>query len=127
MSRFPGSALRNGHVGIGVNNDRTQGFYPVKPGDMFGPGVVKNDDMNELHDTLRIPTSPEQDAAVQAYMDARRTNPGNYNLLNRQCTDYVSGALRAGNVKIPSTITNTRVNQMSPNRFFPLLRNWYER
>ncbi len=132
ISRFPSAAGHMGHVGIGVNSDQTQGFYPIDP-DLrapFGknfPGEVRNDDMNEPHDMLRIRTSPEQDAAVKAYIENRRTNPGHYDLYNRQCTDFVNGGLRAGNVEIPPDITDTRANEMSPNRFFPLLRNRYGR
>lgn len=132
VSRFPNAAGRQGHIGIGVNSEQTQGFYPTERGldVLIGrsvPGTVKNDDMSEPHDILRIPSSPDQDETVRAYIDDRQTTPGNYNLYNHQCTDFVEGALRAGGVEIPSSITDTSANQMSPNRFFPLLRNRYGR
>ncbi len=129
INRFPGVP---GHVGIGFDPNQTMGFYPEKwrlatPADVDVPGVVKADSMDKPHDTLRIPTSPDQDAAVDAYIKQRQSNPGDYNLYNRQCTDFVNSALRAGNVEIPSSITNTSINQIVPNRFFPLLRQRYER
>jgi len=124
INRFPSGAHGFGHVGIGVNTDQTQGFYPVSPS-IYGPGVVKNDDTNAPHDTLRIPTTPAQDAAAQSYIDARRANPGNYNLYNRQCTDFVGGALRAGSVPVPSDLTPNPFDDMIPNQFFPSLKNRY--
>jgi len=129
VNRFPGFP---GHVGIGVNTDQTQGFYPetwreATPTGVDVPGVVRKDDMSWPHETLRIPTSAEQDAAVDASIKERQSRPGLYDLYDRQCTDFVSGALRAGNVQIPSEITDTRLNQIVPNRFFPLLKRHYGR
>ncbi len=132
INRFPDAAEHFGHVGIGVNTDQTQGFYPIKRSPSVAmpdgvPGVVRQDDLGESHDTLRIPTSPEQDAAVQDYIDKRKSDPGNYQLLNRQCTDFVRGALGAGGQSVPSDSTPNLWDDKVPNMFFPLLRNRYGR
>lgn len=132
MDRFPSQAIGFGHVGIGVNTHQTEGFNSANPDDHYVgsravPGAVKKDDLNLRHDTLRIPTSPAQDADVQNYIDDRKANPGNYNLYNRQCTDFVRGALRAGGVPVPSDSTPKGFDDMIPNSFYPLLMNRYGR
>jgi hypothetical protein len=132
INRFPGAAGGFGHVGIGVNTYQTKGFYPAEAGMSVirgkeVPGVVRNDNLNEFHDTVRIPTSKEQDAAIQAYIDRRGCNPGNYDLYNRQCTDFVSGALRAGGLTPPSDLTPERYDDVIPNAFFQPFKTWFGR
>jgi len=130
VNHFPYEAHGFGHVGIGVNTPQTQGFYPAELGGLtpFGvhvPGVVKSDDLNQPHETLRIPTTPNQDAAVQDYINRRTGNPGDYDLYNRQCTDFVGGGLRAGGVMVPSDSTPDLEDNTIPNSFFPLLKRRY--
>jgi hypothetical protein len=61
-----------GHIGIGVNTNQTEGFYPGKLGVltplMQVPGIVKRDDLSRPHETLVIPTSKEEDKAIQQYI-----------------------------------------------------------
>jgi hypothetical protein len=110
VNLFPNEANYAGHVGIGVNTPQSQGFYPTHRGfdvirDKDVPGVVKPDDMSQPHQTLQIHTSPEQDAAVQHYIDSQRVNPGNYNLYSRNCGDFVRNGMRAGSIAPPSDQT----------------------
>jgi len=91
------------HVGIAVDSEDTVGFYPERPGHLLDRGVVVDDLVrkarNELKDKMTIDTTPEQDARIQAYIEQRRANPGNYNLLTgRHCGGFVQGALRAGGI-----------------------------
>ena len=131
VNQFPNEANGFGHVGIGVNTDQTQGFYPqhfraLTPSGVDVPGSVKNDDMSQPHNTLRIPTTPRQDAAVEDYIGTRQMTPGQYELYNRQCTEFVAGALRAAGIAVPSDTTWSPLDNMIPNKFFPLLKRNYQ-
>jgi RHS repeat-associated protein len=98
-----------GHIGLVVNGDpnQTNGFYPVSDAaavaQAFGgrptPGYVKPDDPNNdriIEDTITIYTSPEEDAAIQAYIDKMRANPGMWYMFGRNCATFVEQALAAG-------------------------------
>jgi len=131
VNRFPNDALWNGHVGIGVNTNQTKGFYPSENNSPSRvdqglnrnvPGKVKLDDLNNPHDSVRIHTDPEQDRAVQSYIDSRQNNPGSYNLYDRNCTDFTAGALRAGGISVPSDSTPEWMDDIRPNSFFPWLQ-----
>jgi RHS repeat-associated protein len=118
-----------GHVGIGVNNNPTQGFYPNDvdvplPGgvsfDLYylapiaAPGIVKPDNPGEqIGVPIVIPATPDQDAAIQRYIDSRVADPGLYNLFGRNCVDFVIKALAAGGISENST--------MFPHRFIRTL------
>jgi hypothetical protein len=98
-----------GHVGIGVNSSQTSGLYPADDADPVAtatgqdvPGVV-HPDTRVPEANVTIPTTPEQDAAVQAAIDARTADPGNYNLLNNNCSDFVQDALGAGGIGTSGT------------------------
>jgi RHS repeat-associated protein len=95
-----------GHVGIGVNTDQTVGFYPnsdwaAAAQVVFGPptpGHIQPDDPNgnrTVENTIIIPTSPDEDAAAQAYIDNFRKNPGNWYMFGRNCTFFVEKVLAA--------------------------------
>ena len=148
VSNFPNEAAWNGHVGIGVNNPQTQGFYPansnpaMKVGEVLGntyPGTVKADDLSDKNEILRIPTTPDQDRAVQNYIDQRAADPGSYNLYDRNCRGFVSDALQAGGISLPETpqlgpfdkpigaIPSLLydANEQTPNHFFNNLKRKY--
>ncbi len=132
INYFPEDLPRSpGHIGIGVNNDQTQGFYPranwraLSPF-MTVPGEVRNDDLTHPHETLVIPTSKEQDEAAKAFIESRKSNPGNYDLYTRQCTDFGAGALRAGGQTVPSDGTPELLDDMRPKDFFSGLKQWYK-
>jgi RHS repeat-associated protein len=100
------------HVGIGVNSFVTSGFYAASdgPATVMGlavPGQVAFD--HEQHPEgpitwIRIPTTQTQDAAIQAFIEARRNNPGPYQLYGRNCVSFVQAALAAGGVNTMPTI-----------------------
>jgi hypothetical protein len=55
-----------------------------------------------------IHTTPEQDSAIQRFIDAARNNPNQtYNLCSNQCTSFVRNALAAGGVPIPGAAEST--------------------
>ncbi|TAK99692.1 MAG: hypothetical protein EPO08_15660 [Rhodospirillaceae bacterium] len=125
VSDFPYMAHLAGHMGIGVNTAKTQGFYPAQSDggkELMGnnvPGTVKKDDLTRTQWTTRIPTTPAQDQAVQDYINRRTANPGDYNLYDRNCSEFVGDALKAGGIPTPS-------DTMIPNVFYPSLlgKNW---
>ncbi len=109
-----------GHVGIGVNSPATQGFYPlhfsIPVSTPFGPmsidpyylspianvpGALRPDNGRPLN-SVRIPTTPEQDQAIQDFISKNRAGP--YNTFGRSCVKFVEDALNAGHV--PFTPTN---------------------
>ncbi len=102
-----------GHIGIGVNTSTTEGFYPLHtptpffPYDGYNiafladPGIIQTDNRAEAINSLVIQTTPQQDQAIQAYINSRIQNPGIYNLFGRNCTSFVRGALAAGGIDTP--------------------------
>lgn len=96
-----------GHVGVGINSTDTQGFYPTThrvclltgcdvPGDLLNdqtqhPGVTP--------EKIVIPTTPQQDRAMQQVIDQRKASHGNYNMYGRNCATFVEDVLRAGGQK----------------------------
>jgi uncharacterized protein RhaS with RHS repeats len=94
------------HVGIGVNSFNTSGFYAVQDGLPAASGLPVdgevNYDVQEHPDGprvwVRIRTTQKQDAAVQAFINQRRTNPGEYRLFGRSCVTFVQDALRAAGI-----------------------------
>jgi hypothetical protein len=108
------------HVGIGVNSDDTTGLYPVEEASGVDivqgkdvPGVVKPD-KGTLIDSIKIKTTPEEDAAAQRVIDERTANPGSYNLYKDNCTSHVRKALDAAGIETQGTI--------KPHRLFDSLR-----
>ena len=104
-----------GHIGVGVNSCKTEGFYdlpmsiPTPNGisinthitsPILAPGIVLPDDGTPLN-SVRIPTSPQQDQAVQAFIKSVAANPGFYSgLFGRDCATFVSQAVQAANIPI---------------------------
>lgn len=104
-----------GHVGIGVNTDKTQGFYPkdesigTKILEGLGvdvPGAVKKDDLSQPHASFTIHTTPAQDRAVQRYIDQTKAHPGSYNLYQKNCALFCEGGY-------------SRWRPKSSNHYFP--------
>ncbi len=126
ISSYPDAAEGFGHVGIGVNTDKTVGFYPAQADKYWAdPGVVMADDQSQPHSIRRILTTPEQDELVKKYIENRTKNPGEYRLLDENCGDFVRDSMRAGKVSIPSDATISPVDDLVekiPNQFFKRLR-----
>jgi RHS repeat-associated protein len=114
--------IRFNHVGIGINVDSdryTVGFYPTVAHTPFNTGVVMPDSVRNRHDefldefleSITIKTTPEQDRAVQDFINARTANPGFYALSGRHCGDFVQDALRAAGIDPFEDV-------LSPDSFF---------
>ena len=109
VTLYPG-AVGFGHIGVGVNTPNTSGFYPA-PGtsdiavstNQSVPGAVLLDRRQPIQ-TVTIPTTPQQDAAIQNAINQRILNPGNYNLTQRNCVSFINDVLQAGGVSCPATI-----------------------
>jgi hypothetical protein len=111
-----------GHIGIGVNSDQTVGFYPLSVpivlqlptgtvvinsynlSPLANVGAVLPDDPSHKIDSITIKTTPDQDRKIQNYINARRNNPGIYNLFARNCTAFITSALKAGGITVPPCI-----------------------
>lgn len=122
-----------GHIGIAVNSDQTAGFYPQNDSDgliqtfLAGPpnwGRVNQDDpagTRVVEDSMVIYTTPEQDAAIQTYIDQMKNSNWNYyyvwniKLFGRNCSGFVEDALAAGHI--------TSLDTMWPRK---LMRNLHE-
>jgi len=110
ISLWPGAG-GFGHVGVGVNTNDTQGFYPTthKVCLLYGcdvPGDLLNDQARHPGvnpEIIIIRTTPEQDRAMQQLIDQRNANHGNYNLYGRNCSRFVEDVLRAGGLNPPDT------------------------
>ncbi len=129
ISSYPEATWGLGHVGIGVNSDKTVGFYPAQPDDpsalVGAPGVVKPDDQSQPHSIRRIPTTPEQDELVKKYIENRTQNPGEYRLFDENCGDFVRDSMRAGKINVPSYVTINPLDDIVdkfPNQFFKRLK-----
>jgi RHS repeat-associated protein len=112
VSYWPKGAGGFGHIGIGIDTDDTQGYSTADPKvpwykRLFGaPAGGTEDDIaahtknGEVapHGYLHIPITADQAAAMQAAMEARRTDPGHYNLFLNNCAQFVESVLHAGGV-----------------------------
>ncbi|WP_306441346.1 RHS repeat-associated core domain-containing protein, partial [Methyloversatilis sp. XJ19-13] len=85
-----------GHVGFGDgnpgNDGSTSGFYPKTRG-VYGPGEVRSDIGHSQHECTTLPAEPKEDECMQSCRSERQSNPGTYNIFNRQCTSYVRDCL----------------------------------
>ena len=78
ITLWPGAG-GNGHIGIGVNTTDTVGFYPARRNLCLivgcdVPGNVRDDELQHPGSTpevIVIPTTPDQDAAMQRAIDDR--------------------------------------------------------
>ena len=64
-----------------------------------------------------IHTTPAQDKAVQAYIDSKIRNPGEYNLYSNNCAITVENALNAANIKAPDDILPDNLFKWVKNNF----------
>lgn len=103
-----------------------QGQMPIKtfglgPNSGIGlfspvPGHV-SPDRGEPMATVTIPTTPAQDALVNAYNDAAVNNSDfRYSLLSNSCVDQVRGALNAGGINIPTPVVGSGRNKRRATR-----------
>jgi hypothetical protein len=94
-----------GHVGVGVDSNKTEGLYPAheetakeKAKIVAGqdvPGTVHEDTAKKT-DTVTIHVTAKQADAVRKYVSAAEPpNSGTYNLYGRNCARFVEGALKS--------------------------------
>ncbi|WP_201797607.1 hypothetical protein [Shewanella halifaxensis] len=92
------------HIGMGVNTSNTTGRRAAKnnigivtnvatPLGADVKGEVSADDMSTASDCKTIKTTPDQDKALQDYINRNILTPGYYNLYNRSCVDFVRDGL----------------------------------
>jgi RHS repeat-associated protein len=119
------------HIGIGVNSSQTSGFYPLDLSIPIGPGISINThytapvwapgivlpDNGTVLDSVRIPTTPQQDQAVRDFLKNSANDPGSYSgLFGRTCGTFVSDALHAAKVPIdPSRFPKAVMQQLLSN------------
>jgi RHS repeat-associated protein len=87
-----------GHVGIGVNSMKTEGFYPDHDAPAY-PGHILPDTATPLK-CMIIHTTPQQDQKIQDYINSRKRKPGWWRLPGRDCSNFVHDALKAGGVDV---------------------------
>ena len=120
---YPDGANGFGHVGYGFPGDKfTVGFYP-SPNSRFipagqgqrlhGPGALWPDVGDGRMVCKLIHTTPDQDACMLQRRIERLRNPGNYDLLKRQCTGFVRDSLAACGIP-----TGPYAGPI-PNKWFP--------
>ena len=101
-----------GHVGGGVNTTNTSGLYPQWRNPLLldnvpVPGNIRNDQQQhpgQHPQTRTIPTTPQQDQAMQQFIDQMRQNPGAYNVYSRNCTFLVKHLLELAGQNPPDTM-----------------------
>jgi len=83
----PSAAMGLGHVGFGTSTQVSRGFYPT--GDpMFSPGEVRIDDQDDLQ-CKTVETDQATEDCMNRCREKRQSNPRHYQLLFRQCTEFV--------------------------------------
>ena len=111
VTMYPGAGSFN-HVGVGINTSKTVGLYPAPTANSVAIGMGLNVD-GFVHPDLRqplpgqtitIPTTPKQDAAMLAVINQGLANFPRYNLFRYNCAVFVQDVLRAGGLQVPNTI-----------------------
>jgi RHS repeat-associated protein len=106
------SPNRYGHIGLAIDDEPSRGFYPTEDRfklilDARVPGrVVRDADLwrlDQLIETVRIPTTPDQDRAIRSFFDTLEREPGDYKLYGRNCSTQVQQALRSARIKVGFT------------------------
>ncbi len=83
----PSAAMGAGHVGFGTSKSPSSGFYPS--GDpFFSPGEVRRDTQDDLM-CRTVDTDQETEDCMERCRERRQSNPRHYQLLFRQCTEFV--------------------------------------
>ncbi len=97
-----------GHVGLGVTvGPNANNTFGAGPNEGVGIGLGEEvaghvaQDTSKPIKTVRIPTTPEQDAAVMAYNAAAVANDFSYGVTSSSCVDHTRGALSAAGITIP--------------------------
>lgn len=106
---FPGAAHGLGHVGIGASSNSTYGFYPDPANQGLqrlggNSGAVLSDAKEVAGQEKKCTTvksSDEQDKNINNAVQNRVANPGNYGLLDRNCSTFVRDMLSAGGINMP--------------------------
>ncbi len=95
------------HIGVGVNSPTTYGLTtdsPLAPLGLTVPGYVAPNTTPVL-ETITIPTSPQEDAIMQAIIsNALGSKRQSYNLFTNNCVTFAISVLKAGGIKVPNTI-----------------------
>lgn len=110
------------HIGMGVNTSQTTGRRVnketpalLKPFILGGSnifGEVSDDDMNSAEECKTVKASSQQDRDMQRYIDNAIKNPGQYNLYNNSCVDFVRDGfnqilgLPLSNTNLPGALYN---------------------
>jgi RHS repeat-associated protein len=122
---FPQPAMGNGHVGFGFPGEPfTIGFYPNPDSQrnwgrqaqrLNGPGGLFPDVGDGPRVCKLIHTTPGQDACMMQKRIERLQNPGQYNLLKRQCTGFVRDSLSSCGIPAGNS------DDPRPKTWFPTL------
>jgi len=82
---YADAAMGFGHVGFGVGGEKsTSGYYP---------DGIQQDKQKEKSCKV-IKSAPDKDTCMLKCRDQRKSNPGTYSLLSRQCTSFVRDCLK---------------------------------
>ena len=120
-----------GHVGIGVNTSQTKGFRPTDAASGFQtvtggevPGEISSDigeDRGEREECTTIPTTPEQDDAMQKFIDLATKHPAPYDLNNRNCVTHVRSVLGAAGIETSQTLLpKVLMNNLKSRNYTPV-------
>lgn len=110
---YPGQGGNpGGHIGIQVNSKPNVGFDPSPNASTLRtilgrdvPGEMdKISSSRKPEDSVTIHTKPQQDKAIQDFLDNKSKNPGNYNIKSQNCATTVHDALKAGDINSPDTM-----------------------
>jgi RHS repeat-associated protein len=124
---YPGGL---GHIGIGVNGGKPQGYYPNTNGSVNSmryifpgvPGAVLQDSGPQLGTpftkSVRLPASDEMAKGVLKSLNILEKSPGTYNLIYNNCTTVMSDILYKNGFEIPSQTT------IHPETFIDALEKW---
>ena len=124
---YPDQVSGLGHIGLGVGSDASEGFYPINRSWLNDAEIVAGEstpgtiglDMGD-YNSFTITTSAAQDQLIRNYISQRYHNPGNYNFYTNQCTAFVSQALQAAGLEVPSDTLD-----MDPDIFYNDLVRMY--
>jgi len=98
-----------GHVTVQVDNGKEVGFGPVQ--DLTKKQIVENTPVPGqvepranvgTKDAVTIYLTKDEAAHAQGTIDARTSNPGNYQLRGRSCVDFGEDVVRSTGARVPS-------------------------
>lgn len=122
---FPEPAMGNGHVGFGFPGEPYSiGFYPSPNSGrnwgrqaqrLSGPGGLFPDVGDGPRVCKLIHTTPSQDACMLQKRVERLRNPGDYNVVKRNCTGFVKNSLNGCGIPAGTS------NDPRPKIWFPTL------